>query len=165
MRELIGHLRPAQFENNALPDVLRSAVRLFTGQSGVEVDFEPIGDFPDGRVSLSQKITFYRILQEALNNAYRHGQASTITVHLREGLAGITLEVKDNGTGFDPSALQRPSSSNPQARYGLYGMRDRAQLLGGSLEIASRVGDGALITVFLPRWRGGDRGRLGHIGG
>lgn len=165
MRELIGHLRPAQFENNTLPDVLRGAVRSFATQSGVIVDFEARGEFPDDQVSLTQKITFYRILQEALNNAGRHGQATEISVRLREGPAGITLEARDNGTGFDPAAIQRPSSSNPQARYGLYGMRDRAQLLGGSLEVWSRQGEGSVITVFLPRWRGGDRGRLGQIGG
>ncbi len=165
MRELIGHLRPAQFENNILPDVLRGAVRSFATQSGVIVDFEARGEFPDVQVSLTQKITFYRILQEALNNAGRHGQASEISVRLREGPAGITLEVRDNGRGFDPAAIQRPSSSNPQARYDLYGMRDRAQLLGGSLDVSSSRGQGSIITVFLPRWRGSERGRVGQIGG
>ncbi len=165
MRELIGHLRPAQFENSSLPDVLRSGVRSFEAQTGVDVEFAEDGEFPDSRVSLSQKITFYRIMQEALTNAGRHGEATRIRVHLREEPVGITLEIQDNGAGFDPSAVQRPNPSNPQARYGLYGMSDRAQLLGGSLSVESKPGKGALITAFLPRWRSGDRSRLGQYGG
>ena len=165
MRELIGHLRPAQFENNSLPDVLRGGARSFETQSGVTVDFSEDGEFPDSRVSLSQKITFYRIMQEALTNAGRHGRATRVRVSLREEPVGITLEVSDNGAGFDPSTVQRPSPSNPQARYGLYGMSDRAQLLGGALNVKSMPGEGALITAFLPRWRSGERSRLGQYGG
>jgi len=165
MRELIGHLRPAQFEDRTLPEVLSNAIRAFESQQGWAVDYQTLGEFPDQRVSLSQKITFYRILQEALNNAARHGAASEVAVRLREGPAGITMEVRDNGRGFEPDEVRRPTPGNPQARYGLFGMRDRAQLLGGSLEVWSRPGVGSLITVFLPRWRGAERGRLAQIGG
>ena len=164
MRELIGHLRPAQFEDRTLPEVLSNAVRAFETQQGAVVDYETRGEFSDNRVSLSQKITFYRILQEALNNAARHGAATEVAVRLREGPAGITMEVRDNGRGFEPDEVRRPTPGNPQARYGLFGMRDRAQLLGGSLEVWSRPGVGSLITVFLPRWRGAERGRLAQIG-
>jgi signal transduction histidine kinase len=164
MRELIGHLRPALFEDRLLPEVLSNAVRAFETQQGAAVDYQALGEFPDNRVSLSQKITFYRILQEALNNAARHGAATEVSVRLREGPAGITMEIRDNGRGFEPDQVRRPTPGNPQARYGLFGMRDRAQLLGGSLEVWSRPGVGSLITVFLPRWRGVERGRLAQIG-
>lgn len=164
MRELIGHLRPALFEDRLLPEVLSNAVRAFETQQGAVVDYQALGEFPDNRVSLSQKITFYRILQEALNNAARHGAATEVSVRLREGPAGITMEIRDNGRGFEPDQVRRPTPGNPQARYGLFGMRDRAQLLGGSLEVWSRPGVGSLITVFLPRWRGAERGRLAQIG-
>jgi signal transduction histidine kinase len=164
MRELIGHLRPAQFEDRLLPDILGGAVRAFEAQYGATVDYVPSGEFPDARVSLSQKITFYRILQEALTNAARHGAATEVTVRLREGPAGITMEVRDNGRGFEPDDVRRPTPGHPQARFGLFGMRDRAQLLGGSLNVWSRTGSGSLITVFLPRWRGAERGRLVQLG-
>ncbi len=164
MRELIGHLRPAQFDDRTLPEVLSNAVRAFEAQQGSSVDYQTLGAFSDTRVSLSQKITFYRILQEALNNAARHGAATEVSVRLREGPAGITMEIRDNGRGFDPDEVRRPTPGNPQARYGLFGMRDRAQLLGGSLEVWSRPGVGSLITVFLPRWRGAERERLAQIG-
>lgn len=163
MRELIGHLRPAQFEDRDLPEILQIAVRACEAQYGMTVDSEAIGEFPDTRVSLSQKITFYRILQEALNNAARHGQATEVVMRLREGPAGITMEVRDNGRGFAADDVRRPTPGNPQARFGLFGMRDRAQLLGGSLDVWSRLGQGALITVFLPRWKAGERGRLSQL--
>ena len=153
MRELIGHLRPAQFEDRRLPEILEDAVRAFEARSGSEVDRRVAGEFPDELVSITQKITFYRILQETLNNAYRHGGASRVAVDLTEGPAGITLEVVDNGRGFDPEGIPRPRPGMPQARFGIYGMRDRAQLLGGSFEIRSSPGEGAAVRVFLPRWR------------
>jgi signal transduction histidine kinase len=153
MRELIGHLRPAQFEHRRLPDILDDAVRAYEARSGGEAAYATEGEFPEDGVSITQKITFYRILQETLNNAHRHGGATKVEVALNEGSAGISLEVVDNGRGFDPDRVQRPRPDMPQARFGVYGMRDRAQLLGGSFEIRSAPGEGTAVRVFLPRWR------------
>ncbi|MDX6646806.1 MAG: hypothetical protein QOK40_2533 [Miltoncostaeaceae bacterium] len=153
MRELIGHLRPAQFENRRLPEILQDAVTAFEARSGSEIHHIVDGEFHDDLVSISQKITFYRILQEALTNAHRHGRATEVTVRLREDEAGITLDVRDNGVGFDPDHVQRPRPGTPQPRFGLYGMRDRAGLLQGTFDVASRPGAGTSVRVFLPRWR------------
>jgi two-component system, NarL family, sensor histidine kinase UhpB len=152
MRELIGHLRPAQFEHRRLPDILEDAVTAYEARSGGEAEYLAEGEFPEDGVSITQKITFYRILQETLNNAHRHGRATKVRVTLVEGPAGISLEVVDDGRGFDPQRVQRPRPDMPQARFGVYGMRDRAQLLGGSFEIRSAPGDGTAVRVFLPRW-------------
>jgi len=153
MRELIGHLRPAQFENRRLPEILQDAVTAFEARSGSDVHHIVDGEFHDDLVSISQKITFYRILQEALTNAHRHGRATEVTVRLQEDESGITLDVRDNGIGFDPEQVQRPRPGQPQPRFGLYGMRDRAGLLQGTFDVASRPGAGTSIRVFLPRWR------------
>jgi two-component system, NarL family, sensor histidine kinase UhpB len=153
MRELIGHLRPAQFENRRLPEILQDAVTAFEARSGSLVHHVVDGEFHDELVSISQKITFYRILQEALTNAHRHGRATEVTVRLRDDEAGITLDVRDNGVGFDPDQVQRPRPGTPQPRFGLYGMRDRAGLLQGTFDVASRPGAGTSVRVFLPRWR------------
>ena len=166
MRELIGHLRPAQFEHRRLPDILDDAVRAYEARSGGEAEYATEGEFPEDGVSITQKITFYRILQEALNNAHRHGGATKVQVALNEGPAGISLEVVDNGRGFDPDRVQRPRPDAPQARFGVYGMRDRAQLLGGSFEVRSAPGEGTAVRVFLPRWsppaRPDDLTAVGH---
>lgn len=154
MRELIGHLRPAQFEDRRLVDILQDAVTAFQARSDVETTTEWIGEFPVNGVSITQRITLYRILQETLTNAQRHGRASKIDVRVTDGEAGVTLEVIDDGAGFDPDEVQRRRPGMPLARFGLYGMRDRAQILGGSFHITSAPGTGTAVRVFLPRWTG-----------
>lgn len=152
MRELIGHLRPAQFESRRLDEILGDAMVAHEARTGNPVEAEVRGEFADADVSLTQKITFYRILQEALNNAHRHGNARHVTVQLLQDAAGIRLEVRDDGRGFDPDAVQRRRPGVPQARYGLHGMRDRARLLGGTFEVQSTPGEGTTLRVHLPRW-------------
>jgi signal transduction histidine kinase len=153
MRELIGHLRPAQFEDRRLADILQDAITGFENRSGASVEAEMIGEFPVNGVSVTQRITFYRILQEALNNAHRHGRARAVRVRVVEAQEGITLEVADDGRGFDAEGALRPRTGAPIARFGLHGMRDRASVLGGSFAVASAPGQGTTVRVFLPRWR------------
>ena len=154
MRELIGHLRPAQFEDRNLADILQDAITAFVARTECEVSSEFMGDFPINGVSITQRITLYRILQETLSNAQRHGQAAQIHIRVVEDERGVTMEVRDDGAGFDPEAVQRRRPGQPLARFGLYGMRDRAQILGGSFDALSTPGEGATIRVFLPRWTG-----------
>jgi signal transduction histidine kinase len=154
MRELIGHLRPAQFEDRRLSDILQDAVTAFAARADCEVATEWDGEFAVNGVSITQRITLYRILQETLTNAQRHGRATAITVRVREDESGVLMEVADDGAGFDPDAVQRRRPGMPLARFGLYGMRDRAQILGGSFDVTSEPGSGATVRVFLPRWSG-----------
>lgn len=153
MRELIGHLRPAQFEDRALPDILSDAVTAFEARSGAEVVVNIDGDFPVNGVSVTQRITFYRVLQETLTNAYRHGQARRCGVDLTQEPGGISLVVEDDGSGFDVEHALRPRPGVPIARFGIHGMRDRAELLGGVCEISSVPGEGSRVRVFLPEWQ------------
>jgi signal transduction histidine kinase len=154
MRELIGQLRPAQFEDRSLKDILNDALVSFGARADCEVEAEFAGAFPVNGVSITQRITFFRILQETLSNAHRHGQARRVRVRLSEHADGTALEVRDDGKGFDPEAVQRRKPGMPLARFGLHGMRDRAQILGGTFEAVSTPGEGATIRVFLPRWDG-----------
>jgi signal transduction histidine kinase len=163
MRELIGHLRPAQFESRRLDEILRDAMVAHESRTGNPVDADVRGEFAESDVSLTQKITFYRILQEALNNAHRHGHARNVRVSLVQDLAGIRLEVADDGGGFDPDAAQRPRPGVPQARYGLVGMRDRTQLLGGTFEVESAEGEGTVLRVYLPKWTPQDASGSGVV--
>lgn len=152
MRELIGHLRPAQFEDRALDDVVRDAAVAFEARGDVAVAFDARGDFPVNGVSISQRITFYRVLQEALSNAHRHGHASHVEVTLSAGDAGAELVVVDNGQGFDQDHAFRKSARGPQSRVGLLGMRDRAQVLGGTFEVTSAPGKGTTVRLQIPDW-------------
>jgi signal transduction histidine kinase len=153
MRELIGHLRPAQFEDRRLSDILREVITAFEARSGTGVQAEMRGEFPVNGVSVTQRITFYRILQEALNNAHRHGHARTIRVLLAGDERGTLLEVTDDGKGFDAATAMRPAVGAPIARFGLHGMRDRTSLLGGTFSVTSAPGEGCTLRVHLPDWR------------
>jgi signal transduction histidine kinase len=152
MRELIGHLRPAQFEDRTLPEILGDAITAFEAGSGATVASAYEGEFAENGISITQRITFYRVLQEALANAHRHGAASECVVTATESTSGIRLRVVDNGSGFDVDQAMRPRSGAPMARFGLHGMRDRAELLGGTCDIESTEEEGSSITIFLPRW-------------
>ena len=89
-------------------------------------------------------MTLYRIAQEALANVVRHAQASAVEISLsvRDGTA--VLEISDNGRGATAEQVADPRS------LGLIGMRERADLLGGSVTIAGRAGEGTVLTAMLP---------------
>jgi signal transduction histidine kinase len=108
--------------------------------SSVAVD---VDDLP-GDAALATKIALYRVLAEALSNATRHGGGVDVRVHGGQTDGGLSLEVHDSGSGFDPSVTPRPGS------LGLAGMRERAELLGGSLDIISAPGRGTVVRLVLP---------------
>ena len=154
MRELIGHLRPAQFEDRRLPDILEDAITAFEARGDCRVATTWEGEFPVNGVSSTQRITLYRILQESLTNAHRHGHATLVTVLCRDEEEGTRLVVTDDGAGFDPEKVQRRRPGLPLQRFGLHGMRERARMLEGTFDVTSAPGRGTTIRVFLPRWEG-----------
>jgi len=156
MRELIGYLRPVRFQGRRLNEILGDVVATFEARSGIDVQYVIDGEFVVDGVSVTQRITLYRILQEALSNAQRHGRATAILVELSEDETGTRLSVLDNGTGFDPVAFTQPVLGSSIARYGLHGMRDRTTMLGGTFEMISSPGEGCTLRVFLPRWSPSD---------
>ncbi|MFZ5879269.1 MAG: sensor histidine kinase, partial [Chloroflexota bacterium] len=81
----------------------------------------------------------YRVAQEAIQNAARHAKAKTVSVTLTQTSGRLTLTVQDDGRGFDVGA--------PSAGYGLRGMRERAEMLGGSLNVTSAVGQGTTVEL------------------
>jgi signal transduction histidine kinase len=152
MREMIGYLRPVRFQGRRLDDILADVVTSFESRSGIDVDYTASGSFVADGVSVTQRITFYRILQEALSNAQRHGQATEIHVRLSEDVTGTRLVVTDNGSGFDPTPFSQPAPGSSIARFGLLGMRDRTTMLGGRFQIESSPNTGCTVLVYLPRW-------------
>jgi signal transduction histidine kinase len=137
MRTLLMELRPAALEDVALADLLQQLSEAFTGQARVPVTFEF-----DRAVQLppNVKIGFYRIAQEALNNVTKHARASHVKVQLLQGQDGVSLEIADDGIGFDPR------SSSPD-HFGLSIMEERAQAIGGCLEIESKPGGGTKVRI------------------
>jgi PAS domain S-box-containing protein len=99
-------------------------------------------------LSDAMKIVLYRILQESFNNAAKHAGASNIHFSLARYNGGVQMVVKDDGCGFEPRS--DVFAEDPLTGHGIEGMRERAELCGGQLEIDSRSGEGTRITVNLP---------------
>jgi signal transduction histidine kinase len=123
-------------------DLLARVIRDYETKTGCTVSLET--DVTDAHPSLRVKITLYRLLQEALANTFRHAKCKTPHVHVKGDAASLAMEVSDDGPGFDTEAALK------KGRLGLNGMRQRAEVLGGTFELQSRSGVGTLIRVTLP---------------
>ena len=90
----------------------------------------------------------YRILQEALTNAAKHGHAETVDIGLQIANGILMLEVKDDGVGFDPQAIM--SREDPLSGLGLKSMRERVEICRGTISIESGAGRGTLLRAAFP---------------
>jgi signal transduction histidine kinase len=108
---------------------------------GIEVECEA-SDVPR-QVPEDIALCLYRVLQEGLNNAVRHGAAKRAGVRIEADDEGIRLTLRDEGSGFDPDGLESPG-------IGLAGMRERAHHFDGTFELHSRPGEGTRIEVRIP---------------
>jgi signal transduction histidine kinase len=146
VRSFIGAFRPPEFEMRSLVKLLEGLALHHEATTDTHVVLDVRGGIPD--VPLPVKIALYRVLQEALSNAYRHGGANRAIIHLarleRRGETRLRLSVGDNGHGFDPRAT--PTDKH----YGLKGMRDRVEMIGGRFLLRSKPGMGAMIAVDVP---------------
>jgi PAS domain S-box-containing protein len=145
VRDMAYRLRPRVLDDLGLPDALESLVSDFEKRSNVSCVFH---HDPIPKIDKTLATALYRIGQEAVTNAIRHADATTIIVELRTDAQGLILTVEDNGNGFDPAPGTR------QTGFGLEGMMERASLAGGSLEIRSEKGRGTCITckVNMESW-------------
>ncbi len=148
IRTFIGAFRPPEFEHRPLLAMVHGLILQHEVLTGHEVHLEVEGNLP--APPLPVKIALYRLLQEALNNAARYAGVSRYTVRLRGEPHGLWLEVRDEGQGFDPGRYLENPSPEAMRHFGLRGMRDRAELLGGRFEIESAPGRGTSIRVWLP---------------
>jgi signal transduction histidine kinase len=135
-------LHPSVLDDLGLLEALRAECDRVArhGDLQVEVDAR---DVPDA-VSAEASLCLFRVAQEALNNATRHGRASAVTVLLSPRGDGLQLAVSDNGSGFDP---ERPRE---HASLGLASMRERVRLLRGRLDIESTPGRGTTVVAWVP---------------
>ena len=146
LRLIAAGLRSPMFDDLSLSDVAARAVREHERRTGQTVSLA-VAELP-ADVPVVVKIAVYRVLQEALSNAMRHAGGAPVEVELGPSADGITLEVRDHGPGFDATAI-RPDA------LGIAGMRERADLLGGSFEIAAQRGHGTVVRLDLPVHGGG----------
>jgi signal transduction histidine kinase len=100
------------------------------------------------RLPAEAETALFRIGQEAINNAARHAHASAVLLAVTFEDSRITLEMDDNGEGFNLAAMGESTAGRPG--WGLMGMQERATLLGGTLEIVSEPGSGTHVKASIP---------------
>ncbi|MGE0544273.1 MAG: ATP-binding protein [Dehalococcoidia bacterium] len=145
VRRLARELRPAALDDLGLVAALDWYIAETSSRLGIPITFEHT--CPRTRLPEKIELVLYRICQEALTNAGKHAQASRIAVDLACAAPSIRLTIRDDGRGFAPVEHQH----GPSDGIGLYGMRERAALVGGTLRIDSRPGAGTRVTVEVPR--------------
>jgi signal transduction histidine kinase len=149
VRQIASELRPPALDHLGLPEALRWEAGMFEQRTGIRCRVH--ADLADPALDASRATAVFRIVQEALTNVARHAAAGAVRVSLRATPRAIVLEVKDNGRGISADAIDDPRS------VGLLGMRERARLAGGSIEITGARGRGTRIIVRVPAGRTGGR--------
>ena len=145
MRALIFELRPEALESEGLNSALEKQAAALRARHGINVRTS-LGEEP--ALPPETKEALYRIAQEALQNTVKHAGAANVNLGVGRADGSVTLDVSDNGSGFDPAG-------DFPGHLGLRSMRERAESLGGTLQIESAPGEGTRIRVRIsPRPRG-----------
>jgi len=146
LQSLITELRPAALDEIGLATALEALFARIRATSGLEIDARLALAFEEGRAPtrLETEIesTVYRLVQEALSNAIKHASAERISVEVTETEELATVVVRDDGSGFDP--VQRSEG------FGLLGMQERTDLVGGTIAIDSSPGHGTTVRASVP---------------
>ena len=142
MRRIVADMRPRVLDDFGIIVAIKGLVKDVAARTGLTVRFASQGALDD--IDDDVKTALYRMLQECLTNVTRHAQASTVDVQLSADDGEIQLTVIDDGCGFAPQAHIKPDS------FGLFGMNERAQHLGGTVAVESALGKGTRIAVRLP---------------
>ncbi|MCX6629470.1 MAG: histidine kinase, partial [Candidatus Solibacter sp.] len=143
-RRSVMDLRASALEGQSLAAALETGTRMWTAGSGVEVAVEVTGTGAPLPQEVEQHLL--RIAQEAVTNALKHAGASRIGVKLQLDAHKLHLKIWDDGRGFDPQDV----FSSRAGHFGLIGMRERAERLGGELRLASNPGKGTEVEVTVP---------------
>ena len=143
IRESIDQLT-TEIRNLPIIPALANYTREFGNNNGIKVKFEAPKGFP--RLSPVAELQLLRIAQEALTNVRRHALASEVGVKLENTREAVAMSVKDNGQGFILSDLEKA----PPGYHGLTIIKERAEGLGGNVEITTAPGEGAELKVTLP---------------
>jgi signal transduction histidine kinase len=144
VQRIAAELRPAILDDLGLVASLESQVQQFQRATGIACRLDVLLDDEDGGATREQATALFRIVQEALTNIRRHAGASLVNIVLERRDGDLALEVRDNGVGISSENMAKPGA------LGVLGMRERAALLEGRLDIASRPGTGTVLSVRIP---------------
>jgi two-component system, NarL family, sensor histidine kinase DegS len=143
VRGMIYDLRPPELSELGLAEAMRNYAAEWETRCGITVSSRL--DTTDTGLSPMEELAVYRVMQEALQNVHKHAQASAVGLGWQRSSQGWALHVTDDGIGFDIVKAARHQKS-----VGLLSMRERAELIGGSLQVQSTPGKGSAVTLLLP---------------
>jgi signal transduction histidine kinase len=145
VRELAYRLRPVALDEFRLSRALEILVEDMT--KGMGITIESNFDLPGFAIPTEVEVVLYRIAQEGLTNIIRHARSERIKLLLCAENGGVKMTMEDDGVGFDPG---RVSISSGQRHLGLISMRERAEIIGGTLDVYTALGKGTTVEVFIP---------------
>jgi signal transduction histidine kinase len=141
-RNIMNGLRPDQLELLGLVESVEVHLRKFEENHHLKYTFE--NNLQNPVIPPEEELALFRILQESLNNTLKHAMATQVVVKLIHNSGKLTLEITDNGVGFDIKNSGRTDS------YGLIGMSELVRMLGGTFDITSKLGEGTTVKVEMP---------------
>ena len=137
------NLRPASLDHLGLVTALQQYSSEFSRQYGIPVEFEATG-MKDRRISGDLETAIFRIVQESLTNVVLHARATRVDVLVSRHSNNVVTVIEDDGVGFTPAY---PDSED---HLGLFGMRERIEMLGGKFSIESAPGKGTTVRAEVP---------------
>lgn len=140
-QRIMMNLRPAILDQGLYP-AIQWLAEGFQRRSGVKTSL--LGNQPGMESSKPIQLTAYRTAQEALTNISKYAQCTQVKIDLSDAEGVLTLEISDNGCGIPAEALDKPQA------FGIRGLKERARVAGGWLDISSRVGQGTTVTLTIP---------------
>ncbi len=143
LHRLAADLRPVSLDHLGLDAALRQYSRSAGSESGLAVRFKARG-FTSERLPAMVETDLYRVVQEAMTNVVRHARATRVDVLVERRGDRVMVMVEDDGIGFEPDQAQRGD------HFGLLGLRERAEALGGTLTLESAPGAGTTVVVEVP---------------
>lgn len=142
VRRIIYDLRPMALDDLGLVPTLDKYLRNVKERSGIDVELHALGK--SRRFPNKMEIAIFRLIQESVSNAVKHSDANLIEVKLEFTQKFISLYIRDDGKGFD---MSKPAKSNS---FGMMGMRERVELLEGTLKVKSRLNFGTSVYIQIP---------------
>jgi signal transduction histidine kinase len=149
MYDIIHDLASRQADDMGFTETVESVSQRFIDRSGVAAEVVVTGD--PTSASRSLQIALFRIVQESLCNVRRHAQARHVAITVKFTNTEALCAVVDDGIGFDAGRLSEEMGRREP--FGLYGMAERAKLLGGECSVTSKPGAGTRVAVRIPLWQ------------
>lgn len=145
-RSIMAEMIPPVLNELGLVPALEWLAEQFESRHGIKVNFR--SDAESAPPNREVQVLMFQATQELLNNTLKHARADRVTVRFCDNRKRFSIEVKDNGLGFDAKKTMQPDSNGG---FGLYSIRERLRYIDGSLSIKSKPGRGATVTITAPK--------------